>query len=128
MALPQGRHHDGNDVEAVKKVFPEMIFSYQDFQIFVGGGDYPNIQPNGFNPPDPLESVFLQDPEDFYLEAQEELDRKPYPTIEGTRTVIKFVAERNPKVASLKAERIVDLSWLKKLDDEGFFEKAYRGK
>jgi ABC-type nitrate/sulfonate/bicarbonate transport system substrate-binding protein len=66
--------------------------------------------------------------EDFYLEAQEELDRRPYPTIEGTRTVIKFVAERNPKVASLKAERIVDLSWLKKLDDEGFFEKVYRGK
>ncbi len=66
--------------------------------------------------------------EDFYLEAQEELDRKPYPTIEGTRTVIKFVAERNPKVASLKAERIVDLSWLKKLDDEGFFDKVYRAK
>jgi ABC-type nitrate/sulfonate/bicarbonate transport system substrate-binding protein len=66
--------------------------------------------------------------EDFYLEAQEELDRKPYPTIEGTRTVIKFVGERNPKVASLKAERIVDSSWLKKLDDEGFFEKIYRGK
>lgn len=66
--------------------------------------------------------------EDFYLEAQEELDRKPYPTIEGTRTVIKFVSERNPKVASLKAERVVDLSWLKKLDDEGFFEKVYRAK
>jgi len=66
--------------------------------------------------------------EDFYLEAQEELDRKPYPTIEGTRTVIKFVAERNPKVASLKAERIIDSSWLKKLDDEGFFDKVYRGK
>src|SRR5574341_1619931 len=66
--------------------------------------------------------------EDFYLEAQEELDRKPYPTIEGTRTVLKFVAEQNPKVASIKAERIVDLSWLKKLDDEGFFDKVYRGK
>jgi len=66
--------------------------------------------------------------EDFYIEAQEELDRKPYPTVEGTRTVIKFVAEQNPKVASVKAERIVDSSWLKKLDDEGFFEKVYKGK
>ena len=63
--------------------------------------------------------------EDFYLEAQEELDRKPYPTLEGTRTVIKFVAEQNPKVASVKAEEIIDLSWLKKLDDEGFFKKVY---
>jgi len=66
--------------------------------------------------------------EDFYLEALEELDRKPYPTLEGTRTVIKYVAEQNPKAASVKAERIVDLSWLKKLDDEGFFEKVYKGK
>jgi NitT/TauT family transport system substrate-binding protein len=66
--------------------------------------------------------------EDFYLEAQEELDRKPYPTLEGFRIVIKYVAEQNPKAATIKAEDIVDSSWLKKLDSEGFFEKAYGGK
>ena len=66
--------------------------------------------------------------EDFYLEAQEELDRKPYPTLDGTRTVIKYMTEQNPKVASVKAEDIVDLSWLKKLDDEGFFTKVYGSK
>ena len=66
--------------------------------------------------------------EDFCLEAQEELDRKPYPTLDGTRTVIKYVAEQNPKVASVKAEDVVDLSWLKKLDDEGFFKKVYGAK
>ena len=69
----------------------------------------------------------VEDAEDFYLEAQEELDRKPYPTVEGTRTVIKYVAERNPKVASLKAEELIDSSWLKNLENEGFFEKVYRG-
>jgi NitT/TauT family transport system substrate-binding protein len=66
--------------------------------------------------------------EDFYLEAQEELDRKPYPTVEGTRTVIKYLAEQNPKVASIKAEEVIDSSWLKKLENEGFFDKAYKGK
>jgi NitT/TauT family transport system substrate-binding protein len=66
--------------------------------------------------------------EDFYLEAQEELDRKPYPTVEGTRSVLKYVAEQNPKVATIKAEDIIDPSWLKKLDDEGFFDKVYKGK
>jgi NitT/TauT family transport system substrate-binding protein len=65
--------------------------------------------------------------EDFYAEALEELDRKPYPTLEGTRTVIKYVAEQNPRAASVKAERIVDTSWLKKLEDEGFFDKVYKG-
>jgi hypothetical protein len=42
--------------------------------------------------------------------------------------VIQYVTEQNPKAASVKAERIVDMSWLKKLDDEGFFEKVYKDK
>jgi NitT/TauT family transport system substrate-binding protein len=68
------------------------------------------------------------DAEDFYLEAQEELDRKPYPTVEGTKTVIKYMAQQNSKVASVKAEDIIDTGWLKKLDNEGFFVKIYGGK
>ena len=66
--------------------------------------------------------------EDFYNEALEELDRKPYPTLEGTKNVIKYVAEQNPKAKTVKPERIVDTRWLKKLDDEGFFDKVYKGK
>ncbi len=66
--------------------------------------------------------------EDFYLEAQEELDRKPYPTLEGFKIVIKYVAEQNPKAAAIKAEEIVDASWLKRLDDEKFFDRVYGGK
>jgi len=66
--------------------------------------------------------------EDFYLEALEELDRKPYPSLEGMRIVIKYVAEQNSKAAGMKAEEIVDSSWLKKLDGEGFFDKVYGGK
>ena len=63
--------------------------------------------------------------EEFYLEALEEMEKKPYPSVEGTRIVIKYVAERNPKVAFLKAEELIDSSWLKNLDDEGFFDKVY---
>jgi len=65
--------------------------------------------------------------EDFYLEAQEELDRKPYPTLEGFKIVIKYVAEQNPKASAIKAEEIVDASWLKRLDDEKFFDRVYGG-
>lgn len=68
------------------------------------------------------------DAEDFYLEAQEELDRKPYPTLEGTRTVLKYVAEQNPKAASVRAEDMVDAGLLKALENEGFFDKVYGGK
>lgn len=66
--------------------------------------------------------------EDFYDEALEELDRKPYPTLEGTRTVIKYVAEQNPRAASVKAEDLIDISWLDRLGKEGFFDKVYGGK
>ena len=66
--------------------------------------------------------------EDYYTEAQEELDRKPYPSLEGFKVVIKYVTEQNPKAAAVKVEEIVDSSWLKKLDNEGFFEKVYGGK
>jgi len=66
--------------------------------------------------------------EDFYLEAQEELDRKPYASLDGFKIVIKYVAEQNPRAAAIKAEDIVDNSWLKKLDGEGFFDKVYGGK
>jgi NitT/TauT family transport system substrate-binding protein len=68
------------------------------------------------------------DAEAFYLEALEELDRKPYPTLEGMRTVLKYVAEQNPKAASVKAEDLVDTSVLKSLENEGFFDKVYGGK
>ena len=66
--------------------------------------------------------------EDFYIEAQDELDRKPYPTLEGFKIVIKYVAEQNPKAAAIKADEIVDSSWLKRLDDEKFFDRVYGGK
>ena len=66
--------------------------------------------------------------EDFYLEALEELDKKPYPTLEGTRNVIKYVAEQNPKVAGVKAEEMIDSSLLKNLENEGFFDKVYAGR
>jgi hypothetical protein len=66
--------------------------------------------------------------EDYYLEALEELDRKPYPSLDGMRIVIKYVAEQNPKATGIKVEEIVDTSWLRKLDAEGFFETAYGGK
>ena len=44
--------------------------------------------------------------EDFYLEAQEELDRKPYPTLEWFKIVIKYVAEQTLKPAPSKPKRL----------------------
>ena len=69
----------------------------------------------------------VEDAEDYYTGAIDELDKKPYPTVQGLQTVLKYVGEQNPKVASLKAENLIDASLLKKLEDEGFFKKVYGG-
>jgi len=66
--------------------------------------------------------------EDFYQDALEELDCKPYPSLEGTRIVIIYVAKQNSKAAAVKVDDLIDTSWLKKLDGEGFFEKVYGSK
>jgi hypothetical protein len=39
--------------------------------------------------------------------------------------VIQSVAEQNPKAAAVNAEEIVDASWLKRLDDEKFFDRVH---
>ena len=41
----------------------------------------------------------------FPWSPQKELDHKPYPTLDGFKIVIKYVAEQNPKTAAIKAER-----------------------
>ena len=48
--------------------------------------------------------------------------------MEGTGIVIKYVAEQNPKAAAVKVDDLLNTSWLKKLDGEGFFERVYGGK
>jgi hypothetical protein len=66
----------------------------------------------------------LEAAEDCYLEALEDLDRKPYPTLEGTRIVIKYVAEQNPKAAAVKVDDLIDTHWLKKLDGKYFSRRC----
>ena len=54
------------------------------------------------------------------------LPEKPYPTLAGIRTILDETALRNPKAKGAKAEDFVDSSFVKKLDDEGLFERLYK--
>jgi NitT/TauT family transport system substrate-binding protein len=66
--------------------------------------------------------------EEGYQDHLATLNRKPYPSLAGLKNVIKYVAEQNSKAGAIKVEDIVDNSWLKKLDDEKFFDRVYAGK
>lgn len=58
--------------------------------------------------------------------ALKTLPEKPYPTLAGVQTILNELASRNPKAKSMRPEEFVDSSFVKKLDDEGFFERLYR--
>ena len=51
---------------------------------------------------------------------------KPYATLAGIQTIIDELALQNPKIKGVKAEDLVDMTFVKTLDDEGFFKRLYR--
>ena len=65
--------------------------------------------------------------EETYREiALKTMPEKPYPTLPGIQTIIDELALKNPKVKAARPEDFVDMSFVKKLDDEGFFERLYK--
>ena len=56
------------------------------------------------------------------------VDRKPYVSIEGLRNIQRFMKLRNPKIAELKLERLIDDSILRELDKSGFIDQVYAAK
>jgi len=60
---------------------------------------------------------------DFYLEVQEVLDHKPYPTLEGSRS--SSISHRTKAQNRRHQSRRDRRSWLlKQLDDEKFFDRV----
>ena len=65
--------------------------------------------------------------EETYREiALKVIPEKPYPTLPGLQTIIDELAMRNPKAKNAKPEDFVDMSFVKKLDDEKFFDRLYK--
>jgi ABC-type nitrate/sulfonate/bicarbonate transport system substrate-binding protein len=51
---------------------------------------------------------------------------KPYPTLAGVQTIIDELAAKNPKLKNARPEEFVDMSFVKQLDDEKFFDRLYK--
>jgi ABC-type nitrate/sulfonate/bicarbonate transport system substrate-binding protein len=63
--------------------------------------------------------------EDGYADLHRAMDRKPYPSPEGLRNVQRLMALRSPKVGELKIDTVVDNRIIRRLDENGFIDKAY---
>ncbi|MGZ8487174.1 MAG: ABC transporter substrate-binding protein [Candidatus Binatia bacterium] len=60
-----------------------------------------------------------------YQDLQQATDRKPFPSLEGLRNVQRLMAQRNPAVANLKTESLIDGRIMRELDDSGFIDQLY---
>jgi NitT/TauT family transport system substrate-binding protein len=54
--------------------------------------------------------------------------KKQYPSLEGLKTVLDDIAERDPRARSAKPEQFVDMSFIRELDQSGFIDGLYKKK
>jgi NitT/TauT family transport system substrate-binding protein len=64
--------------------------------------------------------------DDAYQALREMVKPKPYPSIEGFRTIIKDASERIPAAKTANPKDFVDASLLEELDKTGFIDALYR--
>jgi len=58
--------------------------------------------------------------EKAYEDLLPKVERKPYPSMEAVKATVQVMGLRNPKIAQLKPEDLVDVSILQKLEQIGF--------
>jgi NitT/TauT family transport system substrate-binding protein len=58
--------------------------------------------------------------------ADHSLPRKQYPTLEGIKTVLDYLAEKEPKAKTMKPEEIVDPRFIREFDQSGFIDSLYK--
>jgi NitT/TauT family transport system substrate-binding protein len=52
--------------------------------------------------------------------------RKQYPSVEGLKTVIDDLAERDPRAKTVKPEQFIDATFIRELDQSGFIDSLYK--
>lgn len=60
--------------------------------------------------------------------ADAKLPAKQYPTLEGIKTILDQLAEKDPKAKAAKPEDFVDMRFIKELDESGFIDSLYKAK
>jgi hypothetical protein len=64
--------------------------------------------------------------EDAYQTLREIVKAKPYPSLEGFKTIIKDASERMPAAKTANPKDFIDTSLLEELDRSGYIDALYR--
>ncbi len=73
LPLPQGRHHDGYRIQAVKQILPELPVPHRIRNIQVRGGNHPHVRLLHLGRPHPDKLPALQHPQQPCLRRQGQL-------------------------------------------------------
>ncbi len=63
--------------------------------------------------------------EEGYNDMLRGVDRKPFASLEGMRNLQRLLKPRNPKIAEVKVEDIVDNRIMRRLEESGFIDKIF---
>lgn len=63
--------------------------------------------------------------EEGYTDMLRGVDRKPFASLEGMRNLQRLLKPRNPKIADVKVDDVVDNRIMRKLEDTGFIDKTF---
>ena len=64
--------------------------------------------------------------DDAYQTLRETVKPKPYPSLEGFKTIIEDASERIPAAKKANPRDFIDVSLLEELDKSGFIDGLYR--
>lgn len=68
--------------------------------------------------------VSEREAEEGFVDMTIGLDKKPFPSLDGLRNIQRLMKLRNPKLANVKVEDLIDDQILRRLDDSGFIDKV----
>jgi ABC-type nitrate/sulfonate/bicarbonate transport system substrate-binding protein len=69
--------------------------------------------------------VSEREAEEGFVDMLIGMDKKPFPSMEGLRNIQRLMKLRNPKMAGIKLEDLVDDQILRRLDESGFIDKLF---
>ncbi|TMB63654.1 MAG: hypothetical protein E6J54_29470 [Deltaproteobacteria bacterium] len=69
--------------------------------------------------------ITAQEAEEGYKDMLLGLERKPFPTVDGLKNIQRLMKSRNPRMAELKVETLIDDRFMRKLDESGFIDRLY---
>ena len=69
--------------------------------------------------------VSEREAEEGFVDMLIGMDKKPFPSMDGLRNIQRLMKLRNPKMAGIKLEDLVDDQILRRLDDSGYIDKLF---